>query len=175
MVKNKELIILVGISGSGKSTWTENYIKNTNNTLRINRDDLGKSLVKDLKSYYQRADLNQLEIIISTTSYSLFNILMDLDKDIILDNTNLKKDYFSNFIILASANNYNIKFKLFDCNIITAKKRILDRDYNTWCDDEDLFLDQDILSKTSYIDTQLEQYENIKRYILKEYAHLIMH
>ena len=31
MVKNKELIILVGISGSGKSTWTENYIKNTNN------------------------------------------------------------------------------------------------------------------------------------------------
>ena len=76
MVKNKELIILVGISGSGKSTWAGEYINNNTNILRLNRDDIRKSLVQNLKGYYQREDLTILEDIVSTTIYNLFISLM---------------------------------------------------------------------------------------------------
>lgn len=50
----KKLIILVGISGSGKSTWATEYIQKNPDTLRINRDDIRKSLVGTLKNYYPR-------------------------------------------------------------------------------------------------------------------------
>jgi predicted kinase len=175
MVKNKELIILVGISGSGKSTWAGEYINNNTNILRLNRDDIRKSLVQNLKGYYQREDLTILEDIVSTTIYNLFISLIVMEKSIILDNTNLKKEYFKGFIRTAVRNGYNIKFKLFDYDLDGAKRRILNRDYNTWCDDGALKTDPKIISQTEYIDKQYKQYRDIKRYILKEYTHLIMY
>ena len=174
MVKNKELIILVGISGSGKSTWAGEYINNNTNILRLNRDDIRKSLVQNLKGYYQREDLTILEDIVSTTIYNLFISLMIMEKSIILDNTNLKKEYFKEFIRIAVHDGYNIKFKLFDYDLDAAKRRILNRDYNTWCDEGALKTDPKIISQTEYIDKQYKQYGDIKRYILKEYTHLIM-
>lgn len=175
MVNNKELIILIGISGSGKSTWTEEYIKNNNNTIRINRDDIRKSLVKNLNGYYQRIDFNQLESIVSGIIYNLFNALMKIEKDIILDNTNLKKQYFENFITEAVNNGYNIKFKFFEVSLDASKRRVLNRDYNTWCDDDALINDPEIVSKTDYINGQYEQYKQIKKYALEIYPHLIIY
>ena len=56
-----EVIINVGISGAGKSTWTTQFIKENPNYLRINRDDIRKTLVGDLNGYYERKDLNRIE------------------------------------------------------------------------------------------------------------------
>lgn len=42
------VIITVGISGSGKSTWSTNFIKENPKYLRLNRDDIRKTLVGDL-------------------------------------------------------------------------------------------------------------------------------
>ena len=37
--ENLKLLILIGIPGSGKSTWAKDYVKYNDNWVRVNRDD----------------------------------------------------------------------------------------------------------------------------------------
>lgn len=165
-----KLIICVGISGSGKSTWATNFIKNNYNYVRINRDDIRKVLVGDLEGYYNRKDLSNIETkITNIETLILFNMS---GYNIVIDNTNLTIKYINRWIDIANKYKFDINFKLFDCNDInTAKQRVIDR-----CN-YPMSLDKDhtnVCKYVDYIDKQYQQYSIIREYIYKSYSNDIL-
>jgi predicted kinase len=168
----KTVIICVGISGSGKSTWTTNFIKENPSYLRINRDDIRKTLVGNLDDYYQIPDLKNIEKQINNLEEDIFNSLNWFDYNIIIDNTNLKQSYINRWIDYSQNTNYSIKFKLFDISLEEAKRRVLDRDFNTiYVKDEDISAYHD---GVQYIDKQYSDYQQIKQWISNNYKDKIL-
>lgn len=78
--------ILSGIPGCGKSTWARNYVANTRNVIRINRDDLRHILVEDFNSEGN-------ESIINKSKLALIKTAIEFDRNIVLDDTHCYKDY----------------------------------------------------------------------------------
>lgn len=78
--------ILSGIPGCGKSTWAKNYVANTRNVIRINRDDLRNILVENFNSEGN-------ESIINKSKLALIKTAIESDRNIVLDDTHCYKDY----------------------------------------------------------------------------------
>ncbi|MDY0270319.1 AAA family ATPase [Trichloromonas sp.] len=114
--------ILSGIPASGKSTWAKDYVYNNRNTVRINRDDLRKSIFNDFIT-----DGN--ENFINNAKLSLIKTSLEFDKNIILDDTHCYKDYLIFLIDYIRNNakqlNKNIKIIIvdFDVNVNVCVKR----------------------------------------------------
>lgn len=170
----KEILILVGISGSGKTSWATNFMKENSNHLRINRDDIRKTLVGDLENYYQRKDLHQIEEIVTELQSNYISVLAG-KYNIILDNTNLKQKYLRQWIDENHPSKYNkyfdVKFKLFDCELIKAKQRVYERDNLQLTFDDAGF---QICKETEYITEQHKDYLNIKKYLLTHHKDKIL-
>lgn len=66
------VIICVGTSGSGKSTWSIQLLKYNTNYIRSNRDNIRRTLIGDLVNYYNRKDLNNLEKIVTNIEYLIW-------------------------------------------------------------------------------------------------------
>lgn len=168
----QQVIINVGISGSGKTTWSSDFIKNNENWLRINRDDIRKTLVGNLDGYYQRKDLNNIEELVSKLENNCFTRVINSQYNIIIDNTNLKKDFINRHInTLNFLNNsqlydlkekYNIdyKFKIFDVPVQRCIERVSKRDT--------------FLTNIDYIYKQYQQFEQIKQYLETNYKNKII-
>lgn len=159
--KMNELIICIGISGAGKSTWVKEFTKENLNYLRINRDDIRKTIVGDLKGYYKRPDIRGLEKIVSDVEEQLLLNYTMLNKSVILDNTNLNEQVLNKWIENSQKIKYDIKFKLFDCDLHIAKTRVLWRDDLLW-------------EEIKYIEKQYELYQSIKKWILNNYKEYII-
>lgn len=184
---NKEVIITVGVSGSGKSSWSTQFIKDNPNYLRINRDSIRQTLVGDLDGYYQRQDLNKLELIVNDIESKLFISMLNSSKIPIIDNTNLKLEYVSKWINGVTAWNsessefhdypliLDFKFKLFDIFLEDAKNRVLNRDFEgiEYSSKGDLYLES-CLEKVTYIEKQYLQYQEIKKYLETNYKDKII-
>lgn len=155
------IIICVGASGSGKSTWSTQFIKDNANYVRINRDDIRRVLVGDLVSYYTREDVNSLEGIVTDISFELLDLCTFKNKNIIIDNTNLTQAYIKVWLgqFKKHSRIIDVKFKLFDCDLRQAKIRVWERDYPAEPTD----------NKVDYIDKQYQQYQSIKKWILETY------
>jgi len=172
-----ELIINIGISGAGKSTWTTQFIKENPNYLRINRDDIRKTLVGNLDGYYQRKDLQTIETLINQIEESLFiKIINNAQYNLIIDNTHLKMSYISRwFKLFKELEGYSeivFKFKLFDIDLNEARGRMWIRDellYNTHEDGNVSNCNQ-----LDYIDKQFEQYQQIKKHIETNFKNNIL-
>ncbi len=161
---NKEIIICVGISGSGKSTFSTQLIKENSNYLRINRDSIRQTLVGDLEGYYQRKDMRGLELTINNIEYILFKDLFNNNKSIIIDNTNLKQEYINKWVTLSQDFNisHDFKFKLFDIDLDESKRRV--------CKRENMQNFEDL----NYIDKQYQDYQEIKKFIETKYKDKII-
>lgn len=89
MEKLKEIIICIGIPGSGKSTFAKKWIsEDPKNRIRFNGEDILNSMtnntyVKDIYGYikYELCE-------------SIFKYAIENNKSIILDNTHIDTDYF---------------------------------------------------------------------------------
>lgn len=155
MNNKKQVIICVGISGSGKSTWSTKYIEENKNWVRINRDDIRRVIVGDLTDYYQREDLNHLENLVNQFESSFRLKYLEYDKNIIIDNTHLKISYITPLIQLFEKDHYyEVKFKLFPSSAITAKTRVFKRD-----------MPENPEESLKYIDKQYEQYQSIVKWL----------
>ena len=95
------ITILIGVSGSGKSTYTRGILKSHPNSVRLNRDDLRRTLFgveQTDRSYYQRPDFRSCEKLVSEiVEQSIYDIL-NQGHDIILDNTHLQKKYIDEIL-----------------------------------------------------------------------------
>lgn len=159
---NSKILILIGISGSGKSTFAKKLCQVDNSYLRINRDDIRKTLVGDLKGYYERRDLNFIEKEISYFEEAMLSSILKLSKNAVIDNTNLSLKYINRWKEFVKDLEVGIEYKFFDIDLNIAKRRVLLRDYNT------TWLGTEIKSEgVKYIDKQIKQYEQVKRELLK--------
>lgn len=160
-----KIIICVGISGSGKSSWSTQFIKDNNNYLRINRDDIRRVLVGDLVSYYTREDVNSLEGIVSSIQNQFIDRIKYKDYNLVIDNTHLRREYIQ-FIIDYIGPAHTVQFKLFDCDLLEAKNRVATRDNYPLSFDENHVT---TCKYVDYIDKQYQQYQSIKKWILETY------
>lgn len=173
----KEIIICVSPSGCGKSTYANHLVKTNNNFLKINRDDIRKTLVGNMDGYYTREDFNELEGLVNQLELNFATRLVISGKSIVIDNTHLVQKYITRWTNLFETDNffnhreYKIKFKLFECDLMVAKNRVWERDYLKTPED---FLGQDYNDTLDepqllYIDKQFKQYQEVKKWLLENY------
>jgi len=112
------VIICVGISGSGKSTWSTQLIRSSTDYIRCNRDDIRRTLIGDLVDYYGRRDLGGFEKMVTNIEYFIWETAIRLKKSVIIDNTNLKISTINKILNYFYSSGYTVQFKLFDCALI---------------------------------------------------------
>lgn len=157
---SKKLIICCGVSGSGKSTFAKKLCKEDNSFLRINRDDIRKTLVGDLDEYYQRENLKTCEDMVTDIENCIFELCTFANRNIVIDNTNLNKKYIERWLDLASEFKYEVEYKFFDVDLNVAKRRVVGRDFNSVAN---IHKHVDNIEKVKYIEKQLQQYNQIKK------------
>lgn len=155
-----DVIICVGISGSGKSSWCTQQLKTNNLYLRINRDAIRLALTGSLDGYYQRSDLNQLEVLVTSLETELFHTIVNQCKIPLIDNTSLKLTYINKWIYFCVEHNLDFKFKFFDpISLEECENRVKLRDN---------------LKDVSYIQKQFDSYQEIKEKLTKLYPNKIL-
>ncbi|GAB4333467.1 MAG: hypothetical protein OHK0038_09640 [Flammeovirgaceae bacterium] len=104
--ENLKVIILVGISGSGKSTWAINYLRKNPETVRINRDDLRMMLTNSPVCEPIIEDM-----ITEIQDHTIMKALY-YKQNVLVDNTNLKTKYIEHIIQLVR-NKADVEFMVF--------------------------------------------------------------
>ena len=102
MGKQGKLIILAGISGSGKSTYAQKeWEKAPKKVVIVNRDKIRELLFgyndSTIKDYYNRKDIRGLEKQVTEYHNELVLFSLSRGKTVIADNTHLKKSYLDEY------------------------------------------------------------------------------
>lgn len=155
--------ILLGISGSGKTTWCTKYFKDNDDKkiIRVNRDTIRESLFVNMKDYYVKSCLGTKEKIVDNIQLEIIESSIYEKFNIIVDNTNLNVKYI-NDILDCLRYNYELKFVIFDTTSINptlCKKRVMER--NNFSEDQ-----------VAYIDRQYKDYIKTKEYIEKYFENI---
>jgi predicted kinase len=82
-----EVLVLVGIPGSGKSTWAKDFVSNNSDWIRVNRDDF-----RDMLKTSQTCE-NKIEDMITGLVNDVISSSLSRKLNVIVDNTNLKVKY----------------------------------------------------------------------------------
>jgi predicted kinase len=98
----KKIVVTVGVSGSGKSTWSkEKWEMAPLSTAIVNRDKVRELLFsyteETIKNYYNRADLNLLEKQVTKYEDVLIHEALNENKTVIIDATHLDKKYIERY------------------------------------------------------------------------------
>lgn len=119
----KKLIVLCGISGSGKSHFAHTeWEKDPLNTLIVSRDNIRYMFgftEKSVKDYYSRTDLSKLEKQITLYEDTLIHEGLNLDKTVIVDATHLTVPFLKRYEFW----NVPIEYKYFDVSVVEAVAR----------------------------------------------------
>lgn len=124
----KKIIVLVGISGSGKSTYASSLVQNDpQEFVLVNRDKIRELLFgyteESISSYYQRGDLSALEKQVTLYEDTLIHEGLNLDKTVVVDATHLEKRYLERYKFW----NVPVEYKYFDVELGVAIWRDLKR------------------------------------------------
>lgn len=122
---SKGLIVLAGISGSGKSSYAAELVqKDPQNYALVNRDKIRELLFgyteETIVNYHKRPDLGKLEKQVTLYEDTLIHEGLNLGKTVIVDATHLKKEYLERFKFW----NVPIRYVYFDTSINVS----IDRD-----------------------------------------------
>ena len=158
--------VLIGISGSGKTTWCTKHIKeNTNQKIiRVNRDTIRESLFVNMEDYYVKSCLGIKEKIVDNIQSEIIESAIYEQFDIIVDNTNLNIKYI-NHVLDCLRYNYELKFVMLDSTSMNpglCKKRVMER--NNFSEDQVVYIDRqykDYIKMKEYIERYFENIEKI--------------
>jgi len=126
-MKNR-ITILVGVSGSGKSTWAhEKWVENPDNIVIVNRDKIRELLFgfteDGMSRYYERDDIYRREKEVTRFEDTLIHDALNLGKDVIVDATHLKRPYIERFKYW----NVSTTYKMFPVTLKEAEVRDMGR------------------------------------------------
>ncbi|TAG37307.1 MAG: hypothetical protein EAZ32_15830 [Cytophagia bacterium] len=126
--KMKNVIITVGISGSGKSTWAKVFCQENPNWLRINRDEIRKSMLSVSLNEYHRWDkvaINRIETLVNEQQKTLLINALNQNWNVVIDNTHLKLSYLNEYrkLLTAHFEEFRIEYKLFDTSLEESTER----------------------------------------------------
>ena len=102
-----KLLILIGAPGSGKSTWSKQFVKENPDYFRVNRDDMRLMLQGK-----QMLSFDDERILTKIAEMMVWNFTVYNNKSVVLDQTNCKEKY-----ITALKNKFHmipIEYKVFD-------------------------------------------------------------
>lgn len=142
---NQKIIILVGISGSGKTTWASNFIRNNSNYLRVNRDSIRMSIT----GTDSRILSSELEAVVTKVQHEQIRTFLLGGYNVIVDNTNLKKKYIDS-VLNSFGHLADIEVIKIACNPDIAKLRVSVRDNIK-------------ISQTDYIENQYDSYNKLPK------------
>ena len=114
--KELEILVLIGIPASGKSTWAKDFARRNPDWARVNRDDF-RLMLKNA----QVCDPKIEDMITDLTKETIRKCLMR-KLNVIVDNTNLKLKYI-NEIVEEFKYSANINFRVFDISLDKAIER----------------------------------------------------
>lgn len=129
MIKPK-VIVTVGISNSGKSTWAREFIKENPHFVDINRDDLRIALHcggdRAKYAHYRFSDYN--ESVVTSVAEKYAETAVERGKGVIISDTNLGGKYRAAWKRFATWHSLPYEEKVFDTPLHICKKRNQKRD-----------------------------------------------
>lgn len=153
MKDNKKIIVTVGISASGKSTWAKEFVKTNPSYVRLSRDDY-RYMLQD-----KGVCDNKIETLISDMMKVSVIKCINKNLNVIVDATHVKMEYI-NEVIKNYSSYADIEFKLFDTDFElcidrdSARKQfvgpnVIDRMYDQLCNLKRIFDFQPIKKSAS--------------------------
>lgn len=125
----KKVLILTGLSGSGKSTFARQFCNDHPNWLRVNRDDLRRSLLSvSLHEFWKtwpENERNRVENLVNELQKTAILDGLARGWHILIDNTNLKQSYLNEFRKLLTAHfaTVEIRYQLLDVPVDECIRR----------------------------------------------------
>ena len=122
----QQIIVLIGISGSGKSTYAREFIQKNPSYLRLNRDDLRRSLLPvPLNDYWKWANNRKdpIERVVTQLEKTALTAALDGGWNVILDNTHLRERTLDDIIKQVENRTVLVTFKPFDVPLDEAIRR----------------------------------------------------
>ena len=127
---NPEIILLVGLPGSGKSTWLKDFIKkSTKSWVICSTDNILDDYALKNNVTYSQAFNEHIKEAEKRFKQELLSALA-AKENIIVDRTNLSKKS-RNRILANVPKNYIKIAKVFNVDRTELNKRLLDREFNT--------------------------------------------
>ncbi len=121
------IIILTGISASGKSSWARDYVHRHHEAVIISRDSIRALLWGRCDASYQKHPrLSAREQDVSKVQFKLVQQCLDDSKTVIIDDTNLSLSVINSFSKAFA--NYDISYRKFDIELEFAIQRDLARE-----------------------------------------------
>ena len=116
-----KLIIVSGVSGSGKSTWAESQP----NVLVVSRDAIRVMLYGgDGPDYYQHPQLKRREDFVTKVERSIITNALNFGTDVISDNTNIEPRFYNKIAQIGYAiPGVEVERKVFDVALKTVLER----------------------------------------------------
>lgn len=111
------IIVLIGPSCSGKTTWALEYIKQNPGTLLLSRDSERAIRFGNFRLGTKEEEAHITDIINKYTDTAI-----ECRTDVILDNTHLKRKYIDK-VTKRYSSKANIVFKRFNADLLTLIKR----------------------------------------------------
>lgn len=127
----KKCILTIGVSGSGKTTWAEQFIKDNPTWININRDELRHQFVKDEygKEFSWKAWKRKDEKVIYDIWWDKINeaVANKYIEGIIISDTNLSSSTRNKLFNFFQTAGFVVEFKLFNIDFETAVERDMGR------------------------------------------------
>ena len=113
-------ILTVGVSASGKTTWAEQFVKENEWWVNINRDDIRFTILGERD--WSKWDWKNEKRVTTVQEQLIFDAAIE-EKNIIISDTNLNKKFREQMIQKLEEKGYTVTLKMFPVSFEEAVKR----------------------------------------------------
>lgn len=111
----KQLLILRGVPGCGKSTFADEWVKQGERRARVNRDDIRMQLFGK--------EVGVDEVAVTKIEHQQVDTLLKAGYDVVVDDTNIRHAYIKPFVKIGQQNGATVDIKQFDVDVDVAIQR----------------------------------------------------